>query len=130
MYGSAVTFYEPIKLSHRSVPRMWEDLGTDDKVVAPLTRATLTLYTLKQVQLHMSKCICVLSRWPFFSAFKVFLSSLYRISLSPGTALPIERYDIQFIHCIILFLHRYISNLMSDVPFPSESRPRVMMEVS
>lgn len=39
---------------------------------------------------HTNKCICVLSHWPFFEAFKKFLSQLYRISVS-AQPLPIER---------------------------------------
>lgn len=35
--------------------------------------------------------MCVLSHWPFFEAFKKFLSQLYRISVS-AQPLPIERY--------------------------------------
>ena len=40
---------------------------------------------------HESKCICVLSRWPFFNTFKKYLSYLYRISVSGPQEVPIER---------------------------------------
>lgn len=44
---------------------------------------------LRQI-VHSNKSICVLSHWPFFEAFKKFLSSLYRISVSTQP-IPLER---------------------------------------
>ena len=40
---------------------------------------------------HRNKCICLLSRWPFFDTYRKFLSYLYRISISGPHAVPIER---------------------------------------
>ena len=41
--------------------------------------------------IHHNKCICVLSRWPFFDVFRKFLQYLYRISISGPHIVPIER---------------------------------------
>ncbi|XP_031552421.1 DENN domain-containing protein 4C-like [Actinia tenebrosa] len=62
---------------------------------------------------HTNKCICILSHWPFFEAFKKFLSQLYRISVS-AQPIPIEK---------------YIAKLMLNVPFPSPQIPRILIEM-
>ncbi|KAG7260755.1 hypothetical protein CRUP_015134, partial [Coryphaenoides rupestris] len=40
--------------------------------------------------LTTNKCICLLSRWPFFRPFRKFLMFLYKLSVSGPQALPIE----------------------------------------
>uniref|UniRef100_A0A671VNT8 DENN domain containing 4A n=1 Tax=Sparus aurata TaxID=8175 RepID=A0A671VNT8_SPAAU len=60
-------------------------------------------------------CICLLSHWPFFDAFRKFLTFLYRYSISGPHALPIEK---------------HISHFMHKVPFPSSQRPRILVQLS
>jgi hypothetical protein len=82
VYGAAVTFYEDFdldKLSHVEKEQL-------DLIMSPTRRAK---YGPKTV--HHNKCICLLSRWPFFSTFKTFLHYLYRISISGPHPVPIER---------------------------------------
>ena len=45
----------------------------------------------EEMVLHATKCICLLSRWPFFQTFKKFLKYLYRLSSSGSHPVPIER---------------------------------------
>ena len=40
---------------------------------------------------HTNKCICVLSHYPFFDAFKKFLLAIYRLSISGSQSVPLER---------------------------------------
>ncbi len=40
---------------------------------------------------HQNKCICLLSRWPFFDTFRKFLLYIYRIAISGPHPVPIER---------------------------------------
>lgn len=56
--------------------------------------------------LYVQKGICLLSHWPFLSAFKKFLTGLYQISLTVGYV-PIER---------------YIANFIDDVPAPTSGK--------
>lgn len=63
---------------------------------------------------HVRKAICLLSHWPFFDAFKKFLSQLYKISTTGPHTVPIER---------------HISHFMFDVPYPSPQRPRILVQV-
>ncbi|XP_028922306.1 C-myc promoter-binding protein isoform X1 [Ornithorhynchus anatinus] len=64
---------------------------------------------------HTNKCICLLSHWPFFEAFKKFLTFLYRYSISGPHVLPIEK---------------HVSHFMHKVPFPSPQRPRILVQLS
>ncbi|AWP01157.1 putative C-myc promoter-binding protein-like [Scophthalmus maximus] len=64
---------------------------------------------------YTNKCICLLSHWPFFDAFRKFLTFLYRYSISGPHALPIEK---------------HISHFMHKVPFPSSQRPRILVQLS
>eukprot|EP00118_Oscarella_pearsei_P021141 m.235821 g.235821 ORF g.235821 m.235821 type:complete len:1382 (+) comp40129_c1_seq15:72-4217(+) len=97
VYGASVTFYEELT-SDRLTPQMKESLFGIGK----------------EMTVNVTKCICLLSHWPFFHAYKAFLASLYRISISGPSRIPLER---------------YISNFMLDVPFPSPSRPRVLLQL-
>lgn len=99
IYGAAVTFFEVLQ----------EEQLTEER------KNALHLNEDESWKVaHTNKCICVLSHWPFFEAFKKFLSQLYRISVS-AQPLPIER---------------YIAILMLDVPFPSPQRPRILVQTN
>ncbi|XP_031566205.1 DENN domain-containing protein 4C-like, partial [Actinia tenebrosa] len=101
IYGTAVTFFEILP----------ESLMTDN------LRQALNLNEKREDNVimnpHTNKCICILSHWPFFEAFKKFLSQLYRISVS-AQPIPIEK---------------YIAKLMLNVPFPSPQIPRILIEM-
>lgn len=103
IYGAAVTFFELLP----------EEQLTEERKEALKLNDDESWEEGKKVA-HTNKCICVLSHWPFFEAFKKFLSQLYRISVSEQP-LPIER---------------YIAILMLDVPFPSPQRPRILVQMS
>jgi hypothetical protein len=88
LIGSVLTFYEELSTEQREV---------------------LTLYgfdVASHPRLYVQKGICLLSHWPFLSAFKKFLTGLYQISLSPSY-IPIER---------------YICNFIDDVPAPTSGK--------
>uniref|UniRef100_A0A673WHR4 DENN domain containing 4A n=1 Tax=Salmo trutta TaxID=8032 RepID=A0A673WHR4_SALTR len=95
VYGAAIQFYEPYS----------QDCLTDQQ------RSQLGL----PGALHTNKCICLLSHWPFFDAFRKFLTFLYRYSISGPHTLPIEK---------------HISHFMHKVPFPSSQRPRILVQLS
>ncbi|KAG8575004.1 hypothetical protein GDO81_009411 [Engystomops pustulosus] len=105
VYGAAIQFYEPY--GH-------EQLTEKQKVqLGPTNRTEGKLDTSKSI--HVSKCICLLSHWPFFDAFKKFLTFLYRYSISGPHVLPIEKHICHFMH---------------KVPFPSPQRPRILVQLS
>lgn len=53
--------------------------------------------------LHIPKALVVLSHYPFFGTFSSFLKQLYRISRTPSSPLPLER---------------YVANFTREVPLP------------
>ncbi len=80
VYGSAITFYEEV-----------------DEESWPLTEEQkqglqLSKYRRKQDRkILTNKCICVLSRWPFFEAFERFLFFLHKRQLMGPFDVPLER---------------------------------------
>lgn len=54
-------------------------------------------------KLYIQKGICLLSHYPFITAFKSFLKTLYKLSKSGNCPIPLER---------------YICNFIDDVPAP------------
>ncbi|XP_077174154.1 C-myc promoter-binding protein isoform X2 [Paroedura picta] len=105
VYGAAIQFYETYP-DENLTEKQKSQLGlasTPDRKPA----------TCKTVQTN--KCICLLSHWPFFDAFKKFLTFLYRYSISGPHVLPIEK---------------HISHFMHKVPFPSPQRPRILVQLS
>uniref|UniRef100_A0A8C4NQW9 DENN domain containing 4A n=1 Tax=Dicentrarchus labrax TaxID=13489 RepID=A0A8C4NQW9_DICLA len=99
VYGAAIQFYETYP----------PECLTDQQRSHP-TNSTATPRLV-----YTNKCICLLSHWPFFDAFRKFLTFLYRYSISGPHALPIEK---------------HISHFMHKVPFPSSQRPRILVQLS
>ncbi|XP_054858256.1 C-myc promoter-binding protein isoform X2 [Eublepharis macularius] len=104
VYGAAIQFYE-------TYPE--ENLTEKQKSQLGLAATPDKKSSFKTVQTN--KCICLLSHWPFFDAFKKFLTFLYRYSISGPHVLPIEK---------------HISHFMHKVPFPSPQRPRILVQLS
>ncbi|NXB84802.1 MYCPP protein, partial [Vidua chalybeata] len=104
VYGAAIQFYE-------LYPE--ENLTEKQKSQLGLAAGVEGKDTCRTVQTN--KCICLLSHWPFFDAFKKFLTFLYRYSISGPHVLPIEK---------------HISHFMHKVPFPSPQRPRILVQLS
>ncbi|TSK82191.1 DENN domain-containing protein 4C [Bagarius yarrelli] len=80
VYGAAIQFYE-LYPSDNLTEKQKIQLGlftTVDK--KPIPNRTV----------NTNKCICLLSRWPFFQAFKDFLRFLYKLSVNSVNPLPIE----------------------------------------
>uniref|UniRef100_A0A8C8EBI5 DENN domain containing 4A n=1 Tax=Otus sunia TaxID=257818 RepID=A0A8C8EBI5_9STRI len=105
VYGAAIQFYE-----------LYPEENLTEKQKAQLGLAAAVegkSDTCRTVQTN--KCICLLSHWPFFDAFKKFLTFLYRYSISGPHVLPIEK---------------HISHFMHKVPFPSPQRPRILVQLS
>ncbi|XP_072888841.1 C-myc promoter-binding protein isoform X3 [Hemitrygon akajei] len=105
VYGAAIQFYEPLPQENLT-DKQRSQLG----LVSAADRKPILSKTV-----HTSKCICLLSHWPFFEAFRKFLTFLYRYSISGPHALPIEKHICHFMH---------------KVPFPSPQRPRILVQLS
>ncbi|CAH1404549.1 unnamed protein product [Nezara viridula] len=102
LYGSAVTFYERYPAENLT-PEQKQALGACDD-------------SEDQWTYNINKCICLLSRWPFFDTYEKFLLFLHEISCSnEPQPVPIER---------------FITYFLEDVPFPSPQRPRIFVQLS
>ena len=80
VYGAAIQFYEP-----HPEERLTEKQRTQLGLQGGGARAETSM------AVHTSKSICLLSHWPFFDAFRSFLTFLYRYSISGPHSLPIEK---------------------------------------
>lgn len=81
VYGSAIQFYEPFPV---------ELLSEKQKVQLGVVTA-VEKRLLPNRPVNTNKCICLLSRWPFFESFRKFLLFLYKLSVSGPHPLPIEK---------------------------------------
>ncbi|KAF7669009.1 hypothetical protein LDENG_00264010 [Lucifuga dentata] len=105
VYGSAIQFYEPYPV---------ELLSEKQKLQLGLL-TTVEKKMIHNRPVNTNKCICLLSRWPFFESFRKFLMFLYKLSVSGPHPLPIEK---------------HISHFMHNVSFPSPQRPRILVQLS
>uniref|UniRef100_UPI00358DF4B1 C-myc promoter-binding protein-like isoform X2 n=1 Tax=Myxine glutinosa TaxID=7769 RepID=UPI00358DF4B1 len=105
VYGAAIQFYESFP-SERLTDRQRAQLGM---------LGVLDHQPIQDKVAHGNKSICLLSRWPFFEAFRKLLLFLYRLSVSGPNLIPIEMHIYHFMH---------------NVPFPSSQRPRIMVQLS
>ena len=83
VYGAAVMFYEEFdqdKLTEtqKQLLGLIDENPSDFKIV-------------QKKSVHHNKCICLLSRWPFFDTFRKFLLYIYRIAICGPHPVPIER---------------------------------------
>ncbi|KAM7405735.1 hypothetical protein PAMP_000162 [Pampus punctatissimus] len=120
VYGAAIQFYEPFP-QECLTDQQRSQLGLlnpdphkpSSSSSSSSATAAATISTTSPRSVYTNKCICLLSHWPFFDAFRKFLTFLYRYSISGPHALPIEK---------------HISHFMHKVPFPSSQRPRILVQ--
>uniref|UniRef100_A0A8D2QSI8 DENN domain containing 4C n=1 Tax=Zosterops lateralis melanops TaxID=1220523 RepID=A0A8D2QSI8_ZOSLA len=105
VYGAAIQFYEPY-------PR---ELLTEKQQSQLGLLTTVERKVITSKSINSNKCICLLSHWPFFEAFRKFLMFIYKLSVSGPHPLPIEK---------------HISHFMHNIPFPSPQRPRILVQLS
>uniref|UniRef100_A0A8C3V6J8 DENN domain containing 4C n=1 Tax=Catharus ustulatus TaxID=91951 RepID=A0A8C3V6J8_CATUS len=105
VYGAAIQFYEPY-------PR---ELLTEKQQSQLGLLTTVERKVITSKSINSNKCICLLSHWPFFDAFRKFLMFIYKLSVSGPHHLPIEK---------------HISHFMHNIPFPSPQRPRILVQLS
>ncbi|XP_008843757.1 DENN domain-containing protein 4C isoform X2 [Nannospalax galili] len=104
VYGAAIQFYEPYCRELLTEKQLLQ-LG----LLTPVERKVVSK------SINSNKCICLLSHWPFFEAFRKFLMFIYKLSVSGPHPLPIEK---------------HISHFMQNIPFPSPQRPRILVQLS
>ncbi|KAI1733001.1 DENN (AEX-3) domain-containing protein [Ditylenchus destructor] len=108
-YGASLTFFEkyPKPLTEVQLEALERSNATEHESQRAANDSTIGM------TYYGNKSICIVSRYPFFESYRRFLYFIYSLSTSGPQKLPIER---------------YISHLMHEVPFPSPSRPRVLVQ--
>lgn len=81
VYGSAIQFYEPYPV----------DLLSEKQKIQLGLLTAVEKKTIPNRPVNTNKCICLLSRWPFFESFRKFLLFLHKLSVSGPHPLPIEK---------------------------------------
>lgn len=96
VYGAAIQFYEtfpPECLSDQQRSQLGlpnpDPCSSSSSCTAPAAADSSSAAT--QCSVYTNKCICLLSHWPFFDAFRKFLTFLYRYSISGPHVQPIEK---------------------------------------
>ncbi|VDP01248.1 unnamed protein product [Soboliphyme baturini] len=115
LYGASVSFYEDYM--HPLTKQQMEKLGLNpDAHYRPgsCSDTSSTNDPADEMTFHTNKSICVVSRYPFFSAFRRYLFYLHRMCACGISSLPVEA---------------YITYLMLEVPFPTSKRPRVLVQL-
>lgn len=97
VYGAAIQFYEPYPqecLTDQQLSQLGLLIPDPHKPSPSSCMAAGTSSTANGSprSVYTNKCICLLSHWPFFDAFRKFLTFLYRYSISGPHALPIEKW--------------------------------------
>jgi DENN domain-containing protein 4 len=87
IYGAAVIFYEDYDESLLTE----EQHSLFSRVSKFMYREALANTPSAVPTLHQNRCICFLSRWPFFDAMRGLLLYIYRISVSGPQPVPVER---------------------------------------
>ncbi|KAE9550799.1 hypothetical protein FO519_005989 [Halicephalobus sp. NKZ332] len=112
-YGASLTFYEKYtqELNQHQKDVLSFDMESKNQEENPDSPKEVSPNQL----FFMNKSICVVSRYPFFECFRRFLYYVYYMSVYPDSQrVPIER---------------YVSHLMYEVPFPTTSKPRVLVQL-
>lgn len=102
IYGAALTVYETFP-EEKLTQEQRSALG----MVLPGDKS--------EKRVHVNKCICLLSHYPFFDAFRTFLYYLNWMVRNGSHDVPVER---------------YIAHLLEEVPLPSPQRPHILMQLS
>ncbi|VEU44558.1 unnamed protein product [Pseudo-nitzschia multistriata] len=71
--------------------------------------------TTEENRLYIPKCLCILSIWPYVTAFREYLAQLYRLATSTD--------------CMKAPIERYVMNLCSEIPAPPPGAFEVKMSI-
>lgn len=91
MYGTCLTIYEPFELK-------LELAEQEEQRQSDVEEASSSASERKEQEekVFLPKVLCILSSWPYLTAFREFLTQLHRISRSGNMQIPLERFVINF----------------------------------
>ena len=99
VYGTCLTIYEEY---HPPENTPWKQSPIYPTTVGE-TGIEVSVNT-QENQLYTPRCLCVLSIWPYVTAFREYLAQLYRLATSTD--------------CMKAPIERYVTNLCMEIPAP------------
>lgn len=101
IYGTCLTIYEEY-LYHPLDDTPWR---TQDTVHGDSGESDIEVTVEnEQVTLYLPRCLCIMSHWPYVTAFREYLAQLYRLATSTD--------------CMKAPIERYIVNICMEIPAP------------
>ena len=110
VYGTCLTVYEEY---HPPENTPWEKSPIYPTTVGE-TGIEVSVNT-QEYQLYIPRCLCVLSIWPYVTAFREYLAQLYRLATSTD--------------CMKAPIERYVMNLCMEIPAPPPGSFEVKMSI-
>lgn len=109
VYGNCLTFYEeyvpPEGTPHRRKEFVHDTTHLDIEVTVDEDKATL----------YLPRCLCILSFWPYVTAFREYLAQLYRLATASN--------------CMTAPIERYIMNICMEIPAPPPGAFEVQVNI-
>jgi DENN (AEX-3) domain/uDENN domain len=109
LYGTCLTIceeYEPPSGAPIRAHRIHED-AAEREIEVTMSEEETTLY--------LPRCLCIMSIWPYMSAFREYLAQLYRLATSTN--------------CMMVPLERYIMNICMEIPAPPPGAFEVQINI-
>ena len=109
IYGTCLTVYEEYYPQADAPWRRQDSVHTDEgnEVEVTVDHSVSVLY--------IPRCLCILSTWPYLTAFREYLAQLYR--LASGS------------NCMMAPIERYVMNLCMEIPAPPPGAFEVQVNI-
>ncbi|CAG0885100.1 unnamed protein product [Cyprideis torosa] len=146
MYGAGLSFYESVDLNSltpvQSRALFGSDLGSRPTSVEKETSLTAQTSSTCSSPLPpppgspnppgprrvvRSKCICLLSRFPFFEAFERFLRFLHRLTHASQYSSSNQEESLSTSK---ISVEQFLHHFLFQIPFPSPTRPTVWVQLT
>eukprot|EP00980_Cylindrotheca_fusiformis_P031723 scaffold26870_cov176-Cylindrotheca_fusiformis.AAC.2 len=112
VYGTCLTFYDeyvpPTDTPYRRTDHVHETSEQDIEV-------TIEKGDEDSAVLFLPRCLCILSIWPYVTAFREYLAQLYRLAIATD--------------CMTAPIERYIMNICSEIPAPPPGAFEVQVNI-
>lgn len=110
VYGTCLTFYEEYHASEEEPWSRKDEIHSEDSI-----RDIEVTVSDGGSALYIPKVLCILSTWPYLTAFREYLAQLYRLASSTNVMeVPIER---------------YVLNLCMEIPAPPPGAYEVQVSI-
>jgi hypothetical protein len=110
VYGTCVTFYEeyvpPADAPFRRTDFVHDSAERDIEV---------TMKDENESALYLPRCLCIMSIWPYVTAFREYLAQLFRLAMATD--------------CMTAPIERYVMNICQEIPAPPPGAFEVQVNI-